>query len=226
MSELELDARNVDGPYPGGSDAGDADADHSITGRPSPAAPLRAGARPGNAERPPGAALAGQRLTGSAQPRRRPLIIERPDLQTAAQRYGYLSVTFLAWFMWLYLVVPLLSLLAWVAGITVLYEAMIQNLATADLLAMLKVYGSGAGALSLIYLTWAITSYLRWRNVHRRQPAAPVDDQRLASSHHLTPAELHALRTASRRVLSVELLERMFAAPRAADRRVNPKSAA
>ena len=33
----------------------------------------------------------------------RPLILERPELQTRAQRYGYASLTLACWFLWLYL---------------------------------------------------------------------------------------------------------------------------
>ena len=141
---------------------------------------------------------------------RRPLIIERPDLQTMTQRYGYMSFTFFAWFAWLYLVVPLFSLLAWAAGLNLIYEAMVQDLLTAELFHMLKVYGSGAAAFSGAYILWAVTSYLRWRNVERRQAASPVDDAKLANSHLLQLHELHALRVAQRLVLSPEMLEQMF----------------
>lgn len=147
---------------------------------------------------------------------RRPLIIERPHLQTLAQRYGYLSFTFVAWFMWLYLLVPLLSLFTWAAGLGIIYQVIVQDLATADLIRMLKVYGTGAGLLSGTYLVWAIASFLRWRNVERRQPAAPVDDVGLARSHHLAAHQLDELREAQRYVLSVEMLEQMFV-PHVAD---------
>lgn len=170
---------------------------------PSAAPPLRAPAHGDGQSQP------ADQYNGAAP--RRPLIIERPDLQTMAQRYGYLTFTFVAWFMWLYLVVPLLSWLAWAAGLGIIYQAMIQNLATADLIQMLKVYGAGAGLLSGTYLVWAITSLLRWHNVERRLPAAPVDDVSLARSHHLAANQLDALRETQRHVLSAEMLEQMFA---------------
>ena len=109
--------------------------------------------------------------------------------------------------------VPLLSLLAWAAGLGIIYQLMVQNLATVDLVEMLKVYGAGAGLLSGAYLVWALTSFLRWRNVERRQPAAPVDDVSLARSHHLAANQLDVLREAQRHVLSAEMLEQMFAPP-------------
>lgn len=140
----------------------------------------------------------------------RPLIIERPDLQTRAQRYGYLSVTFVCWFLWLYLFVPLLSFAAWALGATLIYQVMLQNLNVAELLGLLRVYGTGIGALTFIYLLWAISSYLRFRHVDRRARPPTATDAELAASHHLSIAELAALRAAGRQVISAELLQRMF----------------
>jgi biofilm PGA synthesis protein PgaD len=142
---------------------------------------------------------------------RRPLIIQREDLQTWAQRYGYLSMTFLFWFLWLYLFVPLLALVAWALGATLVYQVMIHGLDTADLNALLRSYGGGAGLLSAIYLLWAIVSWLRFRNVERRRTPATVSDETLAASHHLTSAELDDLRRGHRQVISAEQLTRMFA---------------
>ncbi len=141
----------------------------------------------------------------------RPLIIERPDLQSRAQRYGYLSVTLICWFLWLYLFVPLLSLVAWALGATLLYRVMLQGLDVAELVDLVTDYGTGILVLSAVYLLWAVTSYLRFRNVDRRSAPVPVDDAALAISHHLRSGELAALRAGRRVVVSTELLQRMFA---------------
>lgn len=141
----------------------------------------------------------------------RPLVIQREDLQTWAQRYGYLSVTFLFWFLWLYLFVPLLALVAWALGATLVYQVMIHGLETSELVALMKSYGTGAGILSGIYLLWAIVSWLRFRNVERRRSPASGTDAALAASHHLTLAELADLRRSRRQVVSAEQLARMFA---------------
>ena len=142
----------------------------------------------------------------------RPLVIQREDLQTWAQRYGYLSVTFLFWFLWLYLFVPLLALVAWAMGATLVYQVMIHGLETSELIALLKSYGTGAGVLSGVYLLWAVVSWLRFRNVERRRSPATVSDEALAASHHLSVAELAALRQGARKVVTAEQLARMFAA--------------
>lgn len=140
----------------------------------------------------------------------RPLIIERPDLQTRLQRYGYLSVTFICWFLWLYLFVPLLSFVAWALGATLVYQAMLQNLDTATLWQLIQSYGAGIAGLAGIYILWAFTSYLRFRHVDRRSRPGDATDQELAASHRLSDEELHTLRSSRRVVVSPDQLQRMF----------------
>lgn len=140
----------------------------------------------------------------------RPLIIERPDLQTAGQRFGYLSLTFVCWFLWLYLFVPLLSLMAWFFGARTVYEVMLQNLSLAELGEILKIYGSGVALLTVTYLIWAITSYLRFRRVDRRSPPQPATESALAASHHVPVQQLQQLKRARRAVIPVAALDVMF----------------
>jgi len=140
----------------------------------------------------------------------RPLIIERPDLQTRAQRYGYLSVTFICWFLWLYLFVPLLSFVAWALGATVIYQAMLQNLDTAALWQLIQSYGTGITGLAGIYVLWAFSSYLRFRHVARRGRPPDTTDQELADSHRISAEELNTLRSSRRVVVSADQLQQMF----------------
>jgi poly-beta-1,6-N-acetyl-D-glucosamine biosynthesis protein PgaD len=147
----------------------------------------------------------------------RPLIIERPDLQTLTERYGYASITLVCWLLWLYLVVPLLALIAWAFGATLVYQTLIQGLEPQALLQLLVTYGSGVTGLLAVYLAWAISSYLRFRGVERRRTAALTSPAELAASHRLTAPALERLRAVQRVVLPVEDLQRMFADESTAD---------
>lgn len=140
----------------------------------------------------------------------RPLVIERPDLQTATQRFGYMSMTFICWGIWMYLLMPLFSLLAWAAGAYTVYDVLIQNLSTADLLEMLAGYGAGILMLTATYLIWAVTSYLRFRDVDRRRAPQPVADPALAASHRITLALLKSMRRVKHLVISAEELDVLF----------------
>jgi len=159
----------------------------------------------------------------------RTLIIERADLQTRAQRLGYLSVTFICWFLWLYLFVPLLSLIAWALGATLVYQVMLQNLEIAELLALLGNYGRGVAVLAGVYLLWAVSSWLRFRGVDRRETPPRATDAQLAASHYLSDDELSMLRNTRRTVVALDQLERMFGhpPPRRSDLPIaNPRSRA
>jgi biofilm PGA synthesis protein PgaD len=141
----------------------------------------------------------------------RPLIIERPDLQSQVQRYGYLSVTLICWVLWLYLFVPLLALAAWLLGAGLIYQVMVQDLRVEDLTDLALNYGTGIVALVTVFLTWAVTSYRRFRHADRRRAPVPVDDTGIRRSHHLTRGEFATLRLGWRVVLSADQLGRMFA---------------
>lgn len=140
----------------------------------------------------------------------RPLVIERPELQNGVQRWSYRGLTVMFWVLWLYLFMPLLSVLAWAAGMMVVYEVMVQNLALSELWHLLKVYGTGIGFLLVVYLGYAFSGFLRFRNVERRKLAPAIAPEQLAQSHNLDMATLKSLQTQQTQVLSPELLERMF----------------
>lgn len=140
----------------------------------------------------------------------RPLIIERPDLQTAGQRWGYRSLTALCWVLWLYLFMPLVSVLAWALGLTWAYRMLLQDLELIELWHMVTAYSAGIGALSAVYMFWAVTSYFRFRRASRRKSPSRVADELLAASHNLGVAELQVLRDGERLVIPPDQLDRMF----------------
>ena len=140
----------------------------------------------------------------------RPLIIERPDLQTTSQRYGSISVTVVCWMVWLYLFVPLLSLLAWVTGATLVYEVLYMDLGEGLVVARAISYGEGIGVLTGTYCAWAVYNYLRWSGVERRHDRAAVSTEEMAETFHLKVERVREIRAAKVLTLSAEELGEMF----------------
>lgn len=140
----------------------------------------------------------------------RPLIIERSDLQTVGQRWGFRSLTFVMWVAWFYLFIPLLSVVAWAVGMTLVYEVLVQNLELAELWGMLARYATGIGVLSGIYMLWAVSSFIRFRRMERRKLAPVIPDHLYAHSHNLADEELSRLRATELYTLNAEQLDRMF----------------
>jgi biofilm PGA synthesis protein PgaD len=141
---------------------------------------------------------------------KRPLIIRRPELQSGLQLWSSSFLTVIFWGLWFYLFMPLLSLLAWAAGLMMIYELMVQNLTLPDLWHTLKVYGVGIGVLLVLYLGYAFMAYIRFRQMERRKQAPEVSPGLLAASHNLDLATLHTLQSGQSVVLPERLLERMF----------------
>ena len=141
---------------------------------------------------------------------KRPLIIERPDLQTLSQRWGYRSVTLFCWLLWLYLFVPLLNFVAWLAGLTFTYRVLLQGLNVNELWEILEFYAIGIGFLTGMYLLWAFYSFLRFRNVERRTQVDLVPTEPMAASHNLPPETLLEWRSFKRQVVDAETLVHMF----------------
>jgi biofilm PGA synthesis protein PgaD len=138
------------------------------------------------------------------------LIIERPELQTAVQRVGGITLTLICWAIWVYLVVPLLSLAAWVVGAHTVYTLMLQDLGVDDLVQKASYYGAGILVLVTVYLTWAMVSFFRYRNMSRRSAPEIPTDSSLGATHGLSGLQIQLLRSANRYVVSTEDLERMF----------------
>ncbi len=140
----------------------------------------------------------------------RPPIISRPERQSTAQKWGYRSVTALAWLFWFYLVIPLLSLVAWVVGLVFLHDVLLQGLTLDALLRLLATYGLGIAVLTGTYLLWALYSYLRFRRQVRRCEVRTVSDQALAALHGLPLGEVLAWRVRRQTTVDAETLKAMF----------------
>lgn len=139
-----------------------------------------------------------------------PLIIERPDLQTAAQKIGKVSVTLVCWVIWLYLFVPLISLAAWAVGATITYDVIVVQLSMQTALERAATYGHIVLVLALIFISWALYNYLRWRGVDRRSSPEPVNLTELSETFSLPVERVKELQAAKVVTLTEAELSGMF----------------
>ncbi|MDH5507807.1 MAG: poly-beta-1,6-N-acetyl-D-glucosamine biosynthesis protein PgaD [Anaerolineae bacterium] len=108
------------------------------------------------------------------------LIIDRPELQSPMQRYGFGGVTLLFWLIYVYLWLPMLTLVAWVLGFTRIFDEMVIEGGYAALARVLLIYLLVILVIGSIYLGWARINYVRFRGVERRKTQERVSDQELA----------------------------------------------
>lgn len=125
------------------------------------------------------------------------LIIDTPGLQELKRRYGYGLATLVMWILWLYLWLPLVSLLAWAAGVRLFYEHMIRLGGYQGLLAQLHWYALTIIGISVLWVYWVEFNRRRFQGRDRRNSMAPVsnlyDDARFFD---LPPEEILAGRAA------------------------------
>lgn len=105
----------------------------------------------------------------------RNIIIDRPELQSKGKRAIFGVLTAGLWTFYLYLLLPLASLLAWWLGFVVVYEEMVMRRGWEALLELIGVYGAIVLAMGLAQVGWALTNWLRFYGRRdRRRERPPV----------------------------------------------------
>jgi biofilm PGA synthesis protein PgaD len=120
----------------------------------------------------------------------RPLIIERPDLQSRRQRVVSTGMTVVFWGLWMYLWLPLVALVGWAFGIERFYDEMIRLDGLGRVLELLGWYALVVAVLAGSLILWATYNYLRFRGVDRRKAPRPVGLDRVAAFARVEPAQL------------------------------------
>lgn len=135
------------------------------------------------------------------RPSARPLIIERPDLQSPPQRVVSTGLTLFFWALWAYLWLPVLALLGWAFGVTRFYEEMVVNQGDQALLDVLGWYAVGIALLAGSLVCWALYNYFRFRGNERRSARPRVGVAQVAAQAAVEPGALQGWQKA--RVLYV-----------------------
>ena len=121
------------------------------------------------------------------------LVIERPDLQTWPLLLGSRLVTAAMWALYVYLWLPLLTLLAWTLGIRVAYQQMVEFGGYRVVLSLWLTFAVVILLLGGALLVWARINLHRFRGGERRQGAGPTDRDRLAADFMLSLQQLRTL---------------------------------
>ena len=125
---------------------------------------------------------------------RNALIIERPELQSMTQRYGWKSVTFLFWMFYLYLWVPLITLMVWLIGVKLFNINMIELKGYKSLVDNLGLYSGTILIISIILIGWAEVNRMRFKNKVRRLDNDDLSIGEVAKKYNLEVSNLSLLR--------------------------------
>lgn len=113
----------------------------------------------------------------------RPLIIERPGLQSRFQKYGQISIAVLMWVLWLWLWLPILTLILWALGINLVFtEFFIDEDWLEVLFTLINFFNSVLFIVGVQYL-WSLYNLLRFGNKVRRGYSPPLSSEELAEDN-------------------------------------------
>jgi len=123
-------------------------------------------------------------------------IINSPQLQSVHKRIGALLVWIVCWLMWIYLLIPLVTLSGWLMGDNSLSNEMRWFGGYKSLLELLEIYVDTLLTLISLWLVWVLY------HAHRNQPIIPaalkvVTDADLCGFYQVKDQELAVCRKAT-----------------------------
>ena len=116
------------------------------------------------------------------------LIIDRPDQQKRGHRVLFGTLTLVFWMAWVYLWLPLITLLGWLFGVQQFYEIMIQQGGLVNLKESLIFYSTGIFTVTGSLILWATYNWVRFSGKDRRQ-TRPVSSGSAAMAKFLKVSE-------------------------------------
>lgn len=120
----------------------------------------------------------------------KPPIIDVPSLQTLRQRFAYSFLTFLFWVLWIYLWLPLVSLLAWWIGVDLFYQEMIVQYGYQSVLKLARWFSLVVLLAGVLILGWASYNLLRFGKKDRRKAIDVVKKVDMAKAFKIDVKQL------------------------------------
>jgi biofilm PGA synthesis protein PgaD len=138
-------------------------------------------------------------MTGAPQDS---LIIERPDLQSWPALLGSRLVTAIMWVLYVYLWLPLVTLIGWAFGIDAAYRQMIELGGYQVVVSLWIFFAAVIVIMGGALLTWARVNLYRFRGRDRRSAPGLTDRARMAADFGLSAEQLQLLQACRRAALS------------------------
>lgn len=124
-----------------------------------------------------------------------PEIIYRPDLQPRGRRALFSGITLVAWLMWFYLFLPLLSVAAWWFGAVSFRQYMFDPVRNSYLLT-LTGYAIVVAVTALTIIGWSRYNQIRFGGPDRRRPLPAVTDEMMREKFQLDADMLERIQKA------------------------------
>lgn len=116
-----------------------------------------------------------------------PEYIDRPDLQSRAKRGVWGAINLMGWLVWIYLLLPLISILAWLFGYQRFHAYMLMNQPGSNLHTPIFLII----ILSSLLLLWAIYNWLRFRKKERLHYVDNASIEQIAHFYEIESQLVH-----------------------------------
>lgn len=127
----------------------------------------------------------------------RELIIERPDLQDWQQKAVFGVLTAVFWVIWVFLWLPLITLLGWLFFGYQFQVAMIDLEGYKRFLSVLVIYAIVIAAMGGSLMLWAKYNHLRFRGMDRRKDGVAPSTADLAMLQSISENEIEEWQSSS-----------------------------
>ena len=128
--------------------------------------------------------------------------IDVPELMTRREQLRDTFATGFMWALYVYLWLPLISLLAWVMGFEFAYDVMVRAGGAAHLRTGLYWYGVAIASIFVIFGIWSVSNRMRFAGHDRREHLERVTDETFIDYFGISPDDLTLLRNG--RALTLE----------------------
>lgn len=117
-----------------------------------------------------------------------PAIIKRPDLVNTTKKSVLAIISALGWILWIYLLMPLASVLAWWFGYQRLdLFVLIDPVSTVH---TLKIYAIIIALGGTMFIFWAIYNWMRFRRMDRRGAPPIIGATAISQAFLIEPADV------------------------------------
>jgi biofilm PGA synthesis protein PgaD len=129
-------------------------------------------------------------------------VIDRPELQAPAVRAFFSMLTVVLWTAYVYLLLPLATLLAWYVGYTAVYEEMVMRRGWEALVGLIGFYGIVVFVMGMIQVGWASINWARFSGARdRRRLREPQVDMEVERMFMMDTGEFPVWQIAKRLVV-------------------------
>ena len=131
-------------------------------------------------------------------------IIDKPSLKSVIRKGVETGVTLLAWFVWVYMLLPLVTLVMWFIGLRLIFIEQFKLSTLSGMLSVTTYYIAIIALIWFVFLLWSVYNRRKFRGRDSRKHAAPVSDDDLASYFKVPDADLEAVKQSARVSVSFE----------------------